>query len=147
MKVYLRKDVAKIGFAGEIVKVGDGFARNFLIPQSLALEITAANEDFYKDRKQVIEHRKEALATETSMFAQKISEMKLQIKKKMHDDGKLYGTVNALEIVALLGEKGIQVGKNQVLFNSPIKSKGSFEVTIKLTARLQPKLTIQVLPE
>ncbi|HXW86600.1 MAG TPA: 50S ribosomal protein L9 [Candidatus Bathyarchaeia archaeon] len=147
MKVYLKKDVKTLGFTGEIVKVGDGYARNFLIPQGIALEVTDANEHFYKGRTQVIENRKEALATETSMFAQKISEMKLQIKKKMHDDGKLYGTVNALDIVHLLGEKGIHVGKSQVIFGSPIKTKGTFEVTIKLTSRLTPTLILNVLAE
>ncbi len=147
MKVYLLKDVEKIGLAGEVLKVKDGFAANFLVPRKLAIEITPANEDFYKSRIKQVEHRKEVVSSKTSMLAEKITALKLVLKRKMHDDGKLYGAINAAEIVDLLKEKGINVSKSQVDLDKSIKTKGSFEVTIKLSSSLKPKISLQVLPE
>lgn len=147
MKVYLVKDVEKIGLAGEVLKVKDGFASNYLIPRKLAIEVTAENESFYKSRIKQVEHRKEVISSKTSMLAEKIAALKLVIKKKMHDDGKLYGAINASEIVDLLKDKGVSVSKSQIELDKSIKTKGAFEVTIKLSSSLKPKISLQVLPE
>jgi len=147
MKVYLLKDVEKIGLAGEVIKVKDGFAANYLFPRKLAIEITASNEAFYKGRIKLVEHRKEVVSSKTSMLAEKIAALKVVVKRKMHDDGKLYGAINALEIVELLKDKGVSVSKSQVELEKSIKSKGVFEVTIKLSSSLKPKISLQVLPE
>lgn len=147
MKVYLLTDVQKVGVAGEIIKVSDGFARNNLIPRKLGIEVTDSNESYFKKREKVIEKRQEVIATETSMRAEQIKSLKLILKRKMHDDGKLYGSVNAIEVMELLAQKGIKVKKSDIEFNKSIKEKGSHEVTIKLSSRLQPKLMLDVVPE
>ncbi len=147
MKVFLSKDVAQVGFAGEIVKVAEGYARNFLFPRDLAVEITAQNEDFYKKKIKQVENRKEAVATETSMLAEKIKSLKVTLNRKMHDDGKLYGAVSTSDIADALKELGVNVGKNQVLINKSIKTKGAHKVIIKLSSRLQPELVVSVHPE
>ncbi len=147
MKVFLLKDVEKIGLAGEIIKVADGFGANFLLPRKLAIEITAHNENVYKKREKQIEHRKEVIATKTSMLAEKINTLKITLKRKMHDDGKLYGAINASEIVEALAEKGIIITKSQVEFDKSIKTKGTHEVTIKLSSKLQPKIAVTIISE
>lgn len=147
MKVYLVKDVEKVGMAGEIVEVSDGYGSNFLLPRKLAVQITPENEQFYKTRIKHVENRKEVVATATSMLAEKIKSTTIVLKRKMHDDNKLYGSIGSNEIVDLLAEKGISVSKNQVQFDKSIKSKGTYEITIKLSSRLQPQLTIKVVPE
>src|SRR5579872_1324060 len=147
MKIFLKKDVEKIGLAGEIVKVGDGFARNYLIPREMAVEITAKNEDFYIKQIRQVSNRKEVIASKTSMLAENINSMKLTLKRKMHDDGKLYGSVGANEIVELLAEQGVNVGKSQIVLDRMINTKGSYKVTIKLTSSLQPQVTLLVTPE
>ena len=147
MKVYLLQDVEKVGLAGEIIKVSDGFARNSLIPRKLGLEVTNDNEGFFKKREKVIEKRQEAIASKTSMLAERIKSLKLTLKRKLHDDGKLYGSVNPAEIVTLLATNGVSVAKNQIEFDKSIKEKGTYEITIKLSSRLQPKLILQVVPE
>lgn len=147
MKVFLRKDIERVGMAGEIIKVEDGYARNFLIPRNLAIEITAANEASYKNKIKSIHHRKEVIATKTSILAENIKSIKLVLKKKMHDDGKLYGAVSQSEIADLLSGHGITVAKSQIIFDKSIKSKGNFEVTVKLTTALQPKVVVQIIPE
>jgi large subunit ribosomal protein L9 len=147
MEVYLRKDVEKIGMAGEIIKVGDGFARNFLIPQGLAVEVNNHNKHQYIAKIRNVENRKEVIASQTSMFADKLSTISLTLKKKMHDNGQLYGSINASEIVDALATKGISITKSQVEFDKTIKSKGTFKVGIKLTTKLKPSLAVTVIAE
>jgi len=105
------------------------------------------NEQFYQSRIKQVENRKEVVATATSMLAEKIKSTTVILKRKMHDDDKLYGSVAPNEIVDLLADKGISISKNQVQFEKSIKSKGTYEVTIKLSSRLQPQLTVKVVPE
>jgi large subunit ribosomal protein L9 len=147
MEVYLRKDVEKIGLAGEIIKVGDGFARNYLIPQGLGIEITAQNKSQYLSKIRKVENRKEAIASQTSMFAEKLNTVSITLKRKMHDNGQLYGSINASEIMEALAEQGISITKGQVEFDKPIKSKGSFKVTIKLSTRLKSTITVTIIAE
>lgn len=147
MKVFLLKDVERVGLAGEIIKVKDGFADNFLIPGKMAVEVTPQNEKNFQAKIKVVEHRKEVVATKTSMLAEKIAALKLTLKRKMHDDGKLYGAVSAIEIVDLLAEKGFSVSKNQIDLDKSIKEKGTFQVTIKLSTKLQPKVALTIVPE
>lgn len=147
MKVFLLQDVQNVGCAGELIKVAEGYALNFLIPKKLAVKITPANEAFYKQNIKVVEHRKEVISSKTSMIAEKIKTLTLVLKKKMHDDGKLYGSINAVEIADELAKEGISVGKSQVHFTKAIKEKGTFEVTIKLTSQLQPNVIVKVVAE
>ena len=147
MEVFLRKDVPKIGLEGEIIKVGDGFARNYLIPKGLAVEITEHNKNQYLLKIRKVQNRKEVLASETSMFADKLASITIILRRKMHDDGKLYGAVTALEIVEAFAKEGINISKNQVIFDKTIKEKGTFKVTIKLTARLKPQITLNIISE
>lgn len=151
MKVYLVKDVPKVGIAGEVLNVSDGFAANYLIPKKLAIQITPDNQSFYESRKKTIENRKEVIATETSLLAEKIKALSLTLKKKMHVDKEgrkaMYGSIAPSEVADLLAQKGIKVAKNQVLFEKSIKEPGTYDVTIKLSSRLQPSVALTVLAE
>lgn len=133
--------------AGEIIKVADGFGTNFLLARKLAVEVTPNNEESFKKREKIVEKRKEVVATKTSMLAEKINGLKVTLKRKLHDDGKLYGSVNASEIVDVLAEKGISVTKSQIEFGKSIKAKGSHEVTIKLSSTLQPVINVNIVSE
>jgi large subunit ribosomal protein L9 len=147
MEIYLLKDIEKIGLAGEIIKVGDGFARNFIIPQGLGLEVTSHNKNQFLSKIRKVENRKEAIASQTSMLAEKMSTVSITIKRKMHDNGQLYGSINASEIVDALANQGISITKSQVEFPTTIKSKGTFKVDIKLTTRLKPAITVTIIAE
>ena len=147
MKVFLLKDVEKVGLAGEIITIAEGYARNFLIPRKLAIEVTPHNEASLINKIRTVENRKEVIASKTSMLAEKIKALELTIKRKMHDEGKLYGSISEGEIVDLLAQKGIGIAKNQVTFDKAIKSKGLYKVTIKLSSKLQPVFTLKVVPE
>lgn len=145
MKIFLIKDIVNVGLAGDVVKVSEGYARNFIFPRKLGIEITPANEAQYATR--TTTRKKEIIETQTSLLAERIKAIQLTIKRKMHDDGKLYGAVNQGEIADMLAEKGIKVAKNQIEFEKSIKEKGTYDVVVKLSSRLKPTLTLKVLPE
>jgi large subunit ribosomal protein L9 len=147
MKVFLLKNVEKVGMAGQVLKVTDGYGMNFLLPRKLAVQVTPENESFYTSRVKHVEHRKEVVATETSMLAERIKSIEVTLKRKMHDEGKLFGAVGSGDIVEVLAQKGVSVAKNQVIFDKSIKEKGTYEVTIKLSSKLQPQIKVHVLPE
>ncbi len=147
MKVFLKKDVEKVGMAGEIIKVTDGFARNFLLPKQLAVIITPDNEHQFVKKVKQLEDRKEVIATKTSMLAERINNITIKLQRKMHDDGKLYGAISPIEIVEALAQEGVSISKSQVFFDKSIKNKGTHEVIIKLTSRLKPVMKVAVLPE
>ncbi len=133
--------------AGDVIKVSEGYGRNYILPRKLGVEITAANEATYVEKFKNVERKKDVVASQTSMLAERIKALQLTLKRKIHDDGKLYGAVSPLEIVDLLAEKGIKVSKSQIELSKAIKEKGTFEVTIILSSRLKPSLTLKVIPE
>ena len=147
MKVYLLKDIERVGLAGEVIKVKPGFANNFLFPQKLALEVSSHNEAFYSKKAKEIENRKEVINCKTSMLAEKIKDLKLSIKKKVHNDDKLYASVSAAEISELLSGEGIKVNKSQVLIKKSIKTPGAHKITIKLSNQLKPELNLKVVAD
>jgi len=146
-RVYLRVDIPGVGAEAEIIKVSDGYADNYLIPRKLGVEVTQFNEKDFKKREKVIQHRQEVIATKTSLLAERIKSLSLTLKRKLHDDGKLYGSVNPTEVVELLSNNGVSVSKSQIEFDKSIKAKGTYEITIKLSSRLQPKVTLHVISE
>jgi large subunit ribosomal protein L9 len=148
VRVFLLKDVEKIGIAGEIIKTAEGFARNFLIPRKLGVEVTAANESSFSHRVKTIEHRKDVVESKTSMLAEKIKGTEVVIKRKIHDGDQLYGSISAREIADELAQKhGIAVSNSQVIMDKSIKTKGNHTITIKLSSKLQPTLKVKIVPE
>lgn len=145
MKVFLLQNIEKVGLKNEIIKVSDGYAVNFLFPKKLAVEITAANEKQYINKVRQVENRTAIIESVSSLLADQISQLNLKLKKKMHDNDKLYAAISQGEIVDLLKEHNITISKSQVVFDKSIKSKGTFEVTIKLSSKIQPTFKLQVI--
>lgn len=147
VRVFLLKDVERVGIAGEIIKAADGFARNFLIPQKFGVEVTTRNESSFAHRVKTIEHRKEVVESKTSMLAEKIKGLDVVIKRKIHDAEQLYGSLSAKEIVDALQAQGVSVTNSQVIMEKSIKTKGNHTVIIRLSSKLQPTLKVKVVPE
>jgi large subunit ribosomal protein L9 len=147
MKIFLLKNVEKVGMAGEVIKATDGFAVNYLIPNKLGIEVTKANEGSFAKRAVVLDQRKEVIASKTSMLAEKIKGLTVIIKRKAHDKDKLFGSINPVEVTDALNQYGVSVAKNQVEFNKSIKTLGKHTVTIKLSSTLKPELAVTIIPE
>lgn len=144
MKVYMLKDVERIGMAGQIISVSDGYGTNFLLPRKLAVEVTEGNLAFYQQKKIKEQVVAEVLNSKIAMVAERIKTLQVSIKERVHDDGKLYGAISSDEIVDLLKAKDISINKKQVEFDKSIKSVGEHKVTIRLSSKLKPQLTVKV---
>ena len=145
MKIYMLKDVEKIGMAGQIIKVSDGYAANFLIPRKLARKVNEKEKQFFSQQKKRETVDKEILNSKVAMLAEKIRNLHLIVKERIHDDGKLYGAVGADEIVELLKEKDISINRKQVEFKKAIRSVGEHKVVIRLSSKFKPELILKVI--
>jgi large subunit ribosomal protein L9 len=147
MEIILREDVQHLGRAGEVVKVKDGYARNFLLPKGLAYPATEGNRKrvtFEADRlARLRETEKQAAEGE----AAKLAGVSLTFPMKVGEEDKLYGSVTASDIQRRLEEQGIHVDKRKVDLPEPIRSLGEFRVGIKLHADVRPELTVVVVKE
>lgn len=144
MRVYMLKDVERIGMTGQMIIVSDGYATNFLFPRKLAVEVTEKNLEFYKQQKHKEQVVAEVLNSKVAMLAERIKNLHVSIKERVHDDGKLYGAISADEIVELLKAKDITINRKQVEFDKSIKSVGEHKVTIRFSSKLKPQLTVKV---
>ncbi len=145
MKVLLEQDVKGTGKQGQIVEVSDGYARNFLLPRKLASPADAASINAANLRKSAAQHKKFQAGVEAREQAQKLSGVKVQIKAKVGENGKLFGSVTAKEIAAALkAQYGTDVDKKKILLAEPIKALGTQEVGARLFEGVEAKFTVEI---
>src|SRR4029077_11794309 len=130
MEVILLERVAKLGHMGEVVRVRDGFARNFLLKRGKALRATADNRAKFDGMKADLEARNLQAKGEASKAAEKIDGLDIVIIRQASETGQLFGSVSVRDIVAAMESKGISVGRPQVWLDAPIKAIGQKKVTI-----------------
>lgn len=144
-EVILKTDIERIGRAGDIIKVKDGYARNFLIPQGLVLEVNPSNLRKLEQDKKQKESQKEKVKQEAAGLAEKLSGMSCTVTTEASDDDKLYGSVTAADIArAIELEKNIKVDKKSVLLEEPIQTLGIYEVDVKLHPEVITKVRVWV---
>ncbi len=143
MQLILRENVDKLGKKGDIVEVRPGFARNFLLPKNLAMEVNDNNlRRMEKDKKLLaVEHAKER--EESEALASQISGMKLSFRRKVHGE-ELYGSVSAADVAEALAAKGYSVERRRIQLDEPIKSLGVFPVTARLHPEVSTTVTVTV---
>lgn len=144
MEVILKQDVDKIGSAGSVVKVKDGFARNFLLPNKLAVILTPANLKRLEEEKQNKAEMQEKIKKDAEALASKLASLSLTIPVLTGEDEKLYGSITTQEIADSLREEGISLDKNQILLDESVKSLGIYEVPVKLHTEVTAKVKIWV---
>jgi len=144
MEVILNRDVDRIGKAGSVVKVKDGFARNFLLPNGLAVPLNATNLkniELEKQRKLEAAQKNKAGAIE---LKEKLDNLSITIPVLTQGENKIYGSIGVNEIAHALKEEGFNIEKGSILINEPIKSLGIFEVDVKLHPEVLTKLKIWI---
>lgn len=145
MKVILSADVKGKGFAGDIVNVSDGYARNFLFPQKLAKEATTENLEIAKQQQKAIEKRRMLERLSAQDAAKKLSGLRVVIKAKSGGSGRLFGSVTAKEISeAILAQHGIEIEKKKIVMAENLKELGEFTLQIKLHAGISADITAVV---
>ena len=144
MKVILTKDKKKLGDAGNIVKVADGFARNYLLPQKLAIPATKYNLSKVEAIKKEAEAEKLALENEYNALVQKINEVTLTFKRKADENEHLFGSVSETDIVKALQDKEIEMHKSFVNMEKHLKEIGNFEVEIEFSTSIKTVLKVNI---
>ena len=141
MEVILLKDVDRLGKAGAVVKVKDGFAQNLLIPKGLAVLANAANLKQLEQAKQNKIAQLDASKKEAEELKEKLSAVSLTLPVLTKDeDEKLYGGITTIDVARALKEEGFNIDKNAVLLEEPIKSLGIYEIAIKLHPEVEAKV-------
>ena len=145
MKVILLQDVKAQGKKGQLVEVSDGYARNFLIPKKLAVEANAQNMSELKNaetKKRIQEEKELATAKEN---AAKLEGVMVKIQRSCGEDEKLYGSVGTKDIAEALAEQfGIEIDKRKIVLSDPIKTYGTYTVTVKLHPSVSGKISFVV---
>ncbi len=144
MEVILKKDVSGIGKAGSLVKVKEGFARNFLFPQHLAELATPAALKKLEQERLLRFALSDKLKQEAVGLKERLNSLSLTISALTQTEDKLYGSIQAQEIVVALGAEGFSIEKNAIELSEPIKSLGIYEIPVKLHPEVTAKVKLWV---
>ena len=144
MEVILLEHVAKLGQMGEVVRVKDGFARNYLLPRGKALRATSDNRARFETMKVELETRNLELKSEAEKVAQKLNGQGFTVLRQAAEGGQLYGSVSPRDIATLASEKGFAVSRSQISLNAPIKTIGLHKVPVTLHPEVVVSINIAV---
>jgi len=144
MEVILLERVARLGQMGDVVRVKDGFARNFLLPRGKALRATAENRTRFETMKSELEARSFTLKTEAAQVAEKLDGKSFTVLRQASETGQLFGSVSPRDLVSLIGEGGFRMNRSQIALNAPIKTIGQHKVPITLHPEVETSVTVIV---
>ena len=144
MEVILLERVAKLGQMGDVVRVKDGFARNFLLPKGKALRATQANKSKFEAMKADLQSRSAAAKGEAEKVGSKLDGQKFTVLRQASETGQLYGSVSPRDLAVLMTEGGFAVDRNQVALSAPIKTIGLHKVPVLLHPELEVTIEVSV---
>jgi large subunit ribosomal protein L9 len=144
MEVILLERVARLGQMGDVVRVKDGFARNFLLPRGKALRATDENRTRFETMKGELEARSLTLKTDADQVAGTLNGKSFTILRQASETGQLFGSVSPRDIAGLIGDAGFRVNRNQIALNMPIKTIGQHKVPITLHPEVETSITVIV---
>jgi len=147
MNIILTEDVESLGSAGDLLKVKDGFARNFLIPGGKAMVATTQNVKMLEHQKQLVQSKLNKLKREAELLAGKIGAISCTVAKPVGEEDKIFGAVTAADIQSSLAHEGLTIDKRIILLEEPLKSLGIFTVPIKLHPDVTAQLKVWVVKE
>ena len=147
MEIILREDVQHVGKAGEVVKVKDGYARNFLLPKGLAYPATEGNKKRIAFEAERLARQRATEKQSAEGEAARLAGLTLTFPMKVGEEEKLYGSVTASDIQRRLEEQGIHVDKRKIDLPEPIRALGEFRVGIKFHAEVRPEIVVVVVKE
>jgi len=147
MELILREDVPNLGHIGDLVKVRDGYARNYLLPRGLALEANRRNLKVLEHHKRMVAAKKEKERRQAQSLAEQLSAFTLVIAVRAGEEGRLFGSVTNIDLERALQEQGVTVNRRQILLEEPIKQLGTHTVPIHLGPELRGMVTVQVVRE
>jgi large subunit ribosomal protein L9 len=147
MEVILNKTIDNLGRVGDIVKVKPGYARNYLIPQKLAVSVNKQSLAFLQQEKEAIQARLDREKKEAESLSTGLSGMTVVIARRVGEEDRLFGSVTTSDIAEKLAEEGMDIDRKTILLNEPIKTLGDSSVSIKVGYQMTTEIIVQVVPE
>ena len=144
MEVILREHVDNLGRRGDLVKVADGYARNYLLPRKLAVEADQKNIRAFEHQKRTAARRGEIKRTDALAVKAKIEALTLTLHARAGEEGKLFGSVTNIDLERALRENGLDIERRKIHLPEPIKQLGDFTVPVKLDSEVEASLKITV---
>jgi len=147
MKVILLENVPSLGKAGDLVKVADGYGRNYLIPQKKAMVATEKSVKVIEHQKRLVQQRMDKVRKDAEKLGRQIESLSCTFAKTVGESGKLFGSVTSMDVENYLKENGIEVDRKKIALEEPIKNLGMFTVPIKLHPEVTTHLKVWVVQE
>ena len=144
MEIILKQYIKNLGEKDDVVTVKDGYARNYLIPQGMAILATKSAKKMVEETLRQRAHRQEHLKNEAQALADQLEAVNIIVETLAGQDGKLFGSVTSLMVANQLKEKGFDIDRKQISFESDIKSTGEYAATISLHKEVKASITIEV---
>lgn len=148
MDIILKEDVSGLGDKDEIVSVKDGYARNYLIPQGQAILATASAKKVHEENKRQRAHKEEKIKLEAEGMAQKLSDVKLTIGAKTSSSGKIFGSVNTIQIAEALKKEGFDIDRKKIsIEGDQVKEVGKYKAIVKLHKEVKAEIDFDIIAE
>jgi large subunit ribosomal protein L9 len=147
MELILRQDVSNLGRRGDVVRVSDGYGRNFLLPKKLAVPLTEGNKKAVEQQKASALKREVHEKSEAEQLAAMIAKNPLSIARKAGETGVLFGSVTSLDVAEALRKAGFEIDRRKILLEEPLKQLGEFPVSVRLHHDVTATITVQVVQE
>jgi large subunit ribosomal protein L9 len=147
MEVILRQDVSKVGHRGDLVKVADGFARNFLLPRKLAVAASDGNRKMIEQEKGAAVRREATERGDAEKLSQMLTGVTVSVSRKAGEGDQLFGSVTGMDVADALAAKGFQIDRRKIQLDEPLKHLGEFDVPVKLHKDVTAQVKVQVVKE
>jgi large subunit ribosomal protein L9 len=147
MEVILKEDITNLGKIGEVVRVRDGYARNYLLPRGLVLVANKKNIKTFEHQKKLVADQKQKVMRQAQTVGDELAGVSLIISMRTGEEGKLFGSVTNIQIEKALKAKGLNVDRRKIHLDEPIKILGEYEISIRLSADLTVPLKLSVVSE
>ena len=147
MEVILREHVDNLGRRGDVVKVANGYARNYLLPRKLALAVTEANKRQIERERSQFEAREAEEKGRAEALAQRLEAADIEIARRVGENETLYGSVTSADIAAALHAKGFEIDKRKITLADPLKTLGEKVVPVKIHREVTAQVKVKVVPE
>ncbi len=147
MEVILREHVDNLGRRGDVVKVAEGYARNYLLPRKLALAVTEANKRQIERERKIADAREAEEKAQAEALAQRITQLEIEIARRVGENDTLYGSVTSADIAHALQAKGFEVEKRKIQLPEPLKALGETIVPVKIHREVTAQLRVKVIAE
>jgi len=147
MEIILREDIQSLGYKNDVVKVKDGYGRNFLIPHGKAIVASRSNRKMIEENIRQAAHKAEKLRQDAQGIADSIGDIVLEIKTKAGESGKIFGAITSLQISDALKDRGYEIERKRISFKEKIKTLGDYHAIIDLHKEVQHEVAVSVVGE